>query len=46
MNKRRQRGMILAGMFAALGIASLGGGYGIRAQETEEDARRRRLIPF
>jgi uncharacterized protein len=39
MNKRGQRGMVLAGVFAALGIASLGGGYRARAQEPDEDAK-------
>jgi len=39
MNKRGQRGMVLAGMFAVLGIASLVGGYRVCAQEPDEDAK-------
>src|ERR1700751_4561760 len=39
MNKRGRGGMVLAGMFAALGIACLVSGYPIRAQESDEDAK-------
>src|SRR6201993_2675302 len=39
MNKLGQRGMVLAGMFAVLGIASLVGGYSACAQEPDENAK-------
>ena len=39
MNKRGQRGMVLAGLCIALGTILFGGGYRVCAQETEEDAK-------
>jgi len=39
MNKRGQRGMLLAGFCIALGTMLFGGGYRAGAQETDEDAK-------
>src|ERR1700751_3627908 len=39
MNKRGQRGMVLAGFCIALGTMLFGGGYRANAQETDEDAK-------